>query len=231
MTVSVRPFLSLLILVCLLACTTLPAGANSVSVSGSAYEGNDSNGMSAIAGILSLDSAAPVGLSNLGGGTAGVPMTLSVLVLPWSGPSNAAINVGSQFTDILQGAGILFTGTFTVPLSAIAAGTFTTPVSVMGQLSAYKDLTLGQGFITPGPLMANLNFKGTGVATFDLIDIGGGQFVILDAGFTFTGKGTLTAAPEPGSFLLIATGLALMTLGAAPRLRSARSRTAETGVG
>jgi len=202
-----RPF-SALIVFCSLACVSLPAGANSVKVSGTAYQGNESNALSVTAGIFSTFSAAPDGPSYLGVGTAGVPLTLFFRVLPWSGPDNAQVNIGSKFTDILQGEGILFTGTFTVPMSAISKGTFTGPVSMSGQLAAFQDLTLGQGSVTPGPLMANLLFNGTGMATLQLNDVGGGQFVVQFATVNFNGRGSLTVVPEPGSLFLLSTGLA-----------------------
>jgi hypothetical protein len=62
----------------------------------------------------------------------------------------------------VEGTGILFTGSFTVPVSALAKGTFTAPISFTSQLLAYQDLTFGQGYMTPGPLMASLVSNGTG---------------------------------------------------------------------
>jgi hypothetical protein len=117
------------------------------------------------------------------------------------------VNIGSKFTDILGGTGILFTGSFTVPFSALATGTFTDPISFTSQLLAYQDLTLGQGFVTPGPLMASLVSNGTGMGTFQLTDIGNGQFIIPFASFDFKGTGNLTIVPEPGSLFLLGTGL------------------------
>lgn len=208
MPLSARRPLFALIVICSLACLSLPAAADSANVSGTAYGGSDLNGLSVMAGIFSTVSASPIGYSQVGGGTAGVPMTLFFFVLPWSGPGNTTVNIGSKFTDILQGTGILFTGTFTVPFSALAKGTFTAPISFAGQLQAYQDLTLGQYFYTPGPLMASLVFNGTGMGTFQLFDIGNGQFRIPYATFEFKGTGNLEIVPEPGSLFLLGTGLA-----------------------
>ena len=208
MALSARRPLFALIVICSLACISRPASANSVGVNGTAYGGNDSNGLSLTAGSVSIFSAAPIGYSEVGEGTAGVPMTLSFSVLPWSGPDNATVSIGSKFTDIVEGTGILFTGSFTVPFSALAQGTFTAPISFTMQLLAYQDLTLGQGYITPGPLMASLVSNGSGTGTFQLIDIGNGQFIISFATFDFKGTGNLKIVPEPGSLFLLGTGLA-----------------------
>ena len=71
-----RPLFALIVL-CSLACLSLPAIADSVSVSGTAYGGSDTNGLSVMAGIFSTVSAAPFGYSQVGGGTAGIPVKLS----------------------------------------------------------------------------------------------------------------------------------------------------------
>ena len=203
-----RPLFCALIVFASFSLVSLPARANSVAVTGTAYGGEDSNGLSLTAGpTTSIFSAAPIGFSFLASGAAGVAMTLSFRVFPWSGPGFADVQIGNQFTDVVAGAGILFTGTFTVPFSAIAKGIFYAHLSMSGQLSAYQDLTLGQGYTTPGPLMANLVFKGTSLAALNLIDLGNGHFVIDFGTFTFKGNGDLTVAPEPGSLLLVATGL------------------------
>lgn len=208
MALSARRPLFALIVICSLACISRPASANSVGVNGTAYGGSDTNGLSLTAGTVSIFSAAPIGYSEVGEGTAGVPMTLSFWVLPWSGPDNAIVTIGSKSTDILQGSGILFTGSFTVPFSALSTGTFTAPISFTSQLLVYQDLTYGQGYMTLGPLMASLVSNGTGMGTFQLIDIGNGQFIISYATFEFKGTGNLKIVPEPGSLFLLGTGLA-----------------------
>ena len=89
MPVLGRRLLSVFIVVCSVACIAPPAHANSVPVSGTACDGgNDSNGLTVNAGNnVSIFSASPIGDSMVGGGTAGVPMTLSFLGVAqvWSG--------------------------------------------------------------------------------------------------------------------------------------------------
>jgi hypothetical protein len=202
-----RRFLLAPAVLCLLFGATLSAKANSVTATGNAYAGGDSDGLMLKAGIFSAFSAAPGGQEFLGFGTAGVPMTLSWNSFAFPGPGFTSVNLGNQFTDILTGA-ITFTGTFTVPASALFTGTFTAPVNVSGQLQAFQDLTLGQGFYTQGPLMATLHFSGTGTATFFIEDIGDPNFQIGFASVNFNNTGTLTAVPEPTSLFLMGTGFA-----------------------
>jgi len=193
---------------CLLLGTALPARANSVTVIGNGYAGGDSDGLSLTAGIFSAFSAAPDGRTFLGGGGVGVPLTLSWDSLAFPGPGFTSVNLGSQFTDILTG-GIAFTGTFTVPASALVTGTFTAPVDVSGQLQAFQDLTLGQGGYTQGPLMATLVFSGTGTATFQIESFGAtNSFLIGFTNVNFNNTGTLTPVPEPTSLFLMSTGFA-----------------------
>jgi hypothetical protein len=192
---------------CLLLGAALPARANSVTVTGNGYAGNDSDGLSLTAGKFSAFSAAPGGQTSLGGGTVGVPITLSWDSFAFPGPGFTSVNLGNQSTDILIGT-ITFTGTFTVPASALFTGTFTAPVDVSGQLQAFQDLTMGQGFYTQGPLMATLLFSGTGTATFQIESIGNNNFQIGFTNVNFNNTGTLTAVPEPTSLFLMGTGFA-----------------------
>ena len=187
---------------CFLLGTTLPAKANSVTVIGNGYAGNDMDGLGLTAGIFSASSAAPDGRDDLGQGTVGLPITLKWGSFAFPGPGFTSVNLGNQFTDILTGT-IVFTGTFTVPASALSTGTFTAPVDVSGQLQAFQDLTLGQG-----PLMATLLFSGTGTATFQIEGIGNNDILFRSADVNFNGTGTLTAVPEATPLFLMGTGLA-----------------------
>jgi hypothetical protein len=60
MPLSARRPLFSLIAICSLACISLPARANSVVVNGTAYGGNDSNGLSLTGGAISSSQPLPL---------------------------------------------------------------------------------------------------------------------------------------------------------------------------
>jgi hypothetical protein len=209
-----RPYLRssifTLIVLCLVLTNSRTARGDSVTVTGFGFLGNDNNGVSVTAGIFSAFSAAPGGPSFISGlSTVGVPMTLSWSSSAFFGPGSTQVSVGNQATDILN-AVIFYTASFTIPASALANGTFTTPVAAVGQFQAFRDLTFGQGNLTPGPLMATLGFTATGTATFQFENLGQGFFLITEANSVFEGKGTLQIVPEPTSLFLMGTGLAAL---------------------
>lgn len=199
-----------LVLLCFVIITTSATFADSVSVTGTGTLGSDLDSLSATAGNFSAYSAAPGGPGILFGA---IPLNTSYTA-SWGssafpGPGFTVVNVGSQFTDILSG-GLNFTSTFSVSAADLAAGFFTAPVTVTGELQAFQDLLVGSGTqeYQQGPLMATLQFTGTGIGTFQIYDAGQGLFDTSVGSVTFTGKGTLTTvAPEPGSFFLMGTGV------------------------
>lgn len=201
-----------LVILCFVAAGALPATANSVSVTGTGHGGGFSVGFDITsAGFTAFESLNGGDRGYISIGTVGVPMKIIWSVDAFPGPElQTTATVGGQFTDLV-GGGLVFTSTFTIPASALLSGTFTVPVDVTGYFTAFQDLSLGEGFLTPGPFLGGLTFTGTGTATFDILDLGQGSYEIVSASSTFNGTGR-AVTPEPTSLLLMGTGLAALGL-------------------
>src|SRR6478752_8135585 len=102
--------------------------ADNVSVTGTGYLGDDTNGLTVNAGAFTAGSGAPGGPSLVLAATPlNTPLTITWGSSPFSGFGYAAVNVGTQFTDILTGGIQFTTPTFSVPASALLTGVFTAP--------------------------------------------------------------------------------------------------------
>jgi len=223
---SLRMSMVGLVILCFVVASALPATATSVSVTGTGHVGGFSTGFDITsAGFTAFESLNGGGQGYITTGTVGVPLTLIWSVGAFPGPElQTTATVGGQFTDLV-GGGLVFTSTFTIPASALLSGTFTVPVDVTGYFIALQDLSLGKGYITPGPFIGGLKFTGTGTATFDILDLGQGSYEIVSASSTFSGTGS-AVTPEPTSLLLMGTGL--VALGLVVRRKRGLSQTQDS---
>jgi hypothetical protein len=179
------------------------AKANSFTINGTSFvDANDQTNI-VTGGTLNLLTEAPGGPLLVGVYTPGatVPLVLSVQMYSQLNGGFASVVFGNQSTGSVLG-GTLFSGTFTAPLLANNTDfSITFPVSMIGNVIAFKDL----GYGIKGPVLFALAFKGSGTMTLTGVSLNGMDYVQA-ASVSFAG--TATTVPEPGSLLLVGSGLA-----------------------
>ena len=183
----------------------LLAQADSI-VTGTGYLGNTADSFSFTGGGLQAFSTLPDGPEAVGIVAIGSPVALSWACLTYPGLAYTQVSDGT-YTDILTGL-LRFSGTVLAPLGIQTNGTFTAPVSVVGTFQSFQDNSLGSGTWEQGPLLANINFSGNGLAIFQGCVLANNTFRIISASVDF--QGTIASVPEPGTLLLLGTGLLAM---------------------
>ena len=158
-------------------------------------------------GALSGTPTTPDGPSQVGffdqGST--VHLSLAVRIFPDLGPGFVLLTFGGKTSDIAQGA-LIFSGTFTVPTGPPGTGVhITIPVTMIGNVIAFQDLTLGQGFQTQGPKIFDLHLTGSGTMTVSGEALANGQVRFDAASISFSGS--VTTIPEPNSMILLGSGI------------------------
>jgi len=146
---------------------------------------------------------------------AGEPVDLSMTVTPSQSighPLPELLN-GAPFDVFLTGA-LRFSATpFIAP--ATISGSFSTPFTLSGMLSGFSSRDHA------GAPLFTANLTGQGTASLLVVRDVGGDFLATGTAFTFSAP-PVDATPEPGTLVLLVSGLAF---GALSRRRRATART------
>lgn len=197
---------SVCIVILALTISSSSARADSFGVTGIALSSSFEQSIS-FSGPLSGGTTTPDGPDLVGifdpGNT--VHLSLDVRIFGDLGPGFISLTFGGKTTDIASG-GLIFSRTFTAPTAPPGtAVSITIPVSMIGNVIAFQDLTLGQGITTPGPKIFDLHFTGSGTMRLDgeVLDNGGVKFDSASISFS----GSATTVPEPSSMILLGSGI------------------------
>jgi hypothetical protein len=120
-------------------------------------------------------------------------------------PGSSSGSFNGVTADILAG-NLTFTGSVFVP---DGVRDFNVPVSVHGNIQGYNvNFRAGPPFIL-GPLLWDLAISGTGTLSMSAFNLSGSPELFRSVEYTFSGDAT--PIPEPGSIVLVATAIAVLS--------------------
>jgi hypothetical protein len=149
----------------------------------------------------------------------------TTLTIPAAFDFQAFLNPGSSsgsfngVTADILGGNLTFAASVFVP---DGVRDFTVPVSLQGDIQGYNvNFRAGPPFIL-GPLLWDLAISGTGTLTMSAFNMSGSPELFRSVEYTFSGDAT--PIPEPGSILLVAASIAVLSAGGCRKRRRTATR-------